>query len=404
MKLATVRAVDYYLGIPICFLLSCWNRLLTLFIRPKEVVANSVKNILIIELSEMGSTILGYSAMRYAKQAFPKAKLFFLIFKKNAECVELLDIIDNENILTISDESFGKLTRDTLRFLFLAHNLHFDLVYDLELFSRFTSILSYLSGAPFRAGFHRYTTEGLYRGNLLTHPVFYNTHIHIGYNMLALIKAPISNVFQLVKESISNYELSVPPFTPDTKLLGEFKAAIPIKVKKPVILINPNPGKLLPIRNWGIEKFARVAKVLAQENNALIVVIGLPEAKADALEIMKQSNYHPSIVDFTGRTKNLYELLHVFSIADALLTNDSGPAHFAAMTPLSIFTLFGPETPELYGPLSPKAHNFFSRSFCSPCLTARNHRHTTCCESLCLQQISVDEVINTMRLKLGLQL
>jgi ADP-heptose:LPS heptosyltransferase len=32
-----------------------------------------------------------------------------------------------------------------------------------------------------------------------------------------------------------------------------------------------------------------------------------------------------------------------------MVTNDSGPGHFSAVTPLRTVVLFGPETPALYG-------------------------------------------------------
>ena len=38
-----------------------------------------------------------------------------------------------------------------------------DVVIDLELFSRFTSLITYLSGAPIRVGFFKFNMEGLYR-------------------------------------------------------------------------------------------------------------------------------------------------------------------------------------------------------------------------------------------------
>ena len=54
-----------------------------------------------------------------------------------------------------------------------------DTVVDLELFSRFTGLLTGFCGADRRIGFYRYNNEGLYRGDMLTHRVAYNPHIHI---------------------------------------------------------------------------------------------------------------------------------------------------------------------------------------------------------------------------------
>ena len=59
----------------------------------------------------------------------------------------------------------------------------------LEVFTRYGTILSYLSGARTRVGFYRYHQEGLYIGNFLSHKVHYNPHIHIAHAFLSLVHA-----------------------------------------------------------------------------------------------------------------------------------------------------------------------------------------------------------------------
>jgi ADP-heptose:LPS heptosyltransferase len=55
-----------------------------------------------------------------------------------------------------------------------------------------------------------------------------------------------------------------------------------------------------------------------------------------------------------------------------MLTNDSGPAHFAALAQLKTWVLFGPETPTLYGALDPNAEFIYKGLACSPCVSAAN--------------------------------
>ena len=50
-------------------------------------------------------------------------------------------------------------------------------------------MLSYLSGACRRVGFHRFNQEGLYAGDLLTHKVLHNGHIHAAHTFLDLVHA-----------------------------------------------------------------------------------------------------------------------------------------------------------------------------------------------------------------------
>jgi ADP-heptose:LPS heptosyltransferase len=71
-----------------------------------------------------------------------------------------------------------------------------------------------------------------------------------------------------------------------------------------------------------------------------------------------------------------------------MLTNDSGPAHFAAVTGLKVFVLFGPETPHLYLPIGGNVEAFYLGLPCSPCVSAANHRKTSCTERPCITGIS----------------
>ena len=60
---------------------------------------------------------------------------------------------------------------------------------DLELFARVSAVLAALSGAPIRVGFHRFTQEGLYRGDAINRPVLYNPHQHIAQQFITLADA-----------------------------------------------------------------------------------------------------------------------------------------------------------------------------------------------------------------------
>jgi len=91
----------------------------------------------------------------------------------------------------------------------------------------------------------------------------------------------------------------------------------------------------------------------------------------------------------------LIELPSIYSIASFMLSNDSGPAHFAAVTPLPTYVIFGPETPRLYGPLGNSAY-IHAGMACSPCESAFNHRKTLCTDNVCLQSITPHQVFDIL--------
>ena len=110
-----------------------------------------------------------------------------MIFEKNRASVDILNLVPRENVLTIREKSLGSFLADVIKTVVRMHRERIDVVFDLELFTRVTAILTYLSGAPVRVGFHKFRMEGLYRGNLHTHKIQYNFQQHISKSFLSFL-------------------------------------------------------------------------------------------------------------------------------------------------------------------------------------------------------------------------
>lgn len=395
-----MQIVDRWVGIPLCAGLSVVRWFGSLVYPPSN---HKPKRVLFIELSEMGSAIIAHSALERVRKLFPDAVPYFLIFKKNRESVDLLNTIPYENVLTISDKSFLEFTVSAAKMLFRIRALQIDTVLDMELFSRFTTIFSFLTGAKRRVGYHNYTAEGLYRGNLISHRVFYNPHQHMAYNFMALVHALEADQADapLLKKDVRPMLQPLPRFSPTAEEDRNMRALIqelhpPFSAETDLIIFNPDPGDALPIRGWPMENFEELARRLLDKNpRAVIGVVGLGRSKSYAEALQKATagaGRDGRCIDLTGRTRSLRELLAILKFSKMLITNDSGPAHMAALTDIKVVTIFGPETPALYGPLGPNATNIFAHFSCSPCLSAANHRHTICQDSKCLKAISVEDL------------
>lgn len=122
---------------------------------------------------------------------------------------------------------------------------------------------------------------------------------------------------------------------------------------------------------------------------------GAPDEAAGA-ETAVRSTASPRCFSLAGRT-SLRELLTLYCLADLIVTNDSGPALFAALTPIGVVVLFGPETPQLFGSSALGATVLWKNLPCSPCVNEYNGRLSRCSSNLCMQQIFVDEVFETIR-------
>jgi len=389
-----MRAIDYWLGVPLCFLLT----VLTAPFRRRPGTRPAPRRVLFIELSEMGSTILADPAMRLAAKLWG-AELHFLIFAGNAASLSLLQTVPKDNVFTIREESLATVGTDTVRFLAWARQRRIDTVFDFELFSRFTALLTALSGAANRVGFYRFHSEGLYRGELLTHRVAFNPHQHIAKNFIALVQAAASPVEEVpyTKTQIGDDAIALTR----VRVADDATAAMRRRVAElapafdpnahRLVLINPNASDLLPQRRWPPALFAKAMRtILDRWPDVVILITGAP---GDALLAgkLKAAVDDPRVVDFTGRTA-LAELPALYAISSLMVTNDSGPGHFAAITELPTIVLFGPETPRLYAPLG-NARALTANLACSPCVSAANHRRTACNDPKCMAAISPEQVL-----------
>ena len=400
----TMRAIDHWVGVPLCAVAS-----------PIVALIDGIKNIfsrgpdtprklLFIELSEMGSAILVDPAMRNAQAR--GAELFFLIFKSNRASLTLLNTVKPENIFTIDSSSLGGLIKDTVKFLLVARKRQIDTVIDLELFSRFTALLTGLCGARRRVGYHIFHGEGLWRGFMLTRKVHYNPHIHITKNFLSLIHAAFAKEIEVPfsKIHIADSEVRLEQAVIDPAALNKVRdrieklaadAGIEFKQgQQRLILVNPNASDLLPQRRWAQQRFSELIQGLNQRYpNDLILITGSP-AEFEYVEKVRAVANVKNALNFAGQV-SFAELPPLYTLSDVMVTNDSGPGHFSAVTPLRTVVLFGPETPALYGSVG-KSISITANLACSPCVSAANHRKTPCHDNVCMQAITVPQVLEKM--------
>jgi ADP-heptose:LPS heptosyltransferase len=392
MNIDSMRRIDRLAGQPLCAVATLLVRFRD-WLRARSV--RPVKRILFIELSEMGSTVLASPAMRKARTTL-SADLYFVIFARNVGSLELVGAIAPGNIFTISDKSIFALARDTIAFLLWTRRKGIDTVVDLELFSRFTALLAGLCGADRRVGFYRFHQEGLYRGEMLTHRVAYNAHIHIAKNFIALIdalSAPATTT-PFSKTVIGDDQINVEIVHASARARGEvlerIRGLVPFDpAQQRLVLINPNASELLPHRRWMPDRFAElIQRILVAHSDVVVLITGSPDEREGAERLAATNS--PRAVSFAGRSA-LAELPALYSHAAVMVTNDSGPAHFSAAIGLPTIVLFGPETPKLYQPLG-NSRAIYAGLACSPCVSAHNHRKTACTDNVCMQAISVDEV------------
>jgi len=381
------------------FALTFWKSCISIFKFNKNGAAEPRK-IIFIKLIEQGATVLAYSAMEKAIETVGANNVFFLVFSENKPVLEIIGIIPNENIFEIRNNGFFAFVYDVLKCVIRIRKINIDTAIDMEFFSRFSAVLTYCSGAKNRVGNHCFLSEQPYRGNLMTHKIQYNPFVHVATAYLLLVDSLYSDKtdIPLPKLKLEGIKILTPKYLPNAGETEEVKTLVSAelndKILFPVIILNPNASDLIPIRKWELSNFIGLSQKLIDhfKSHLTIIITGGQNEIATGKEFYNKINSQ-RVINLAGKT-SIKQLFTLYSISDVLVTNDSGPGHFASMTEIKDIVLFGPETPRLYGPLGENVFCIESNISCSPCVNPYNYRFSPCKNNVCMQSISVDTVFN----------
>lgn len=404
MNIAALRRVDYWVGLGSCALLTLHRRLTENAATRAAARARS-QRLLFIKLIEQGATVLAYDAVRRATDQVGRENVFFCVFAENRGILDLMNVLPPENVFAIRTTNLRVLVVDTLRALRAIRHRGIDTAVDMEFLSRGSAILAYLTGARRRVGLHRFTEEAPYRGDLMTHRVFYNPFLHTARAYTVLLEALDGDPddVPMAKIPVGAPARAAPPFvaTPDDlrRIEAIVAAAGAGPAERPLVLLNPNSGDMLPLRRWPSERFVELGRRILAAHPGTILITGAP-AEADAANALCRAIDSPRARCIAGRT-TLRDMLVLYGIADVLVTNDSGPGHFASLTGIDNVVLFGPGAPSQFGPLGGRCHVLWAGLACSPCVTVHNHRSSPCQNNRCMQAITVDDVYAQVRAILG---
>ena len=397
----TMRLIDRWLGTPLCLLFTLYRRLRRLlFRRPRP--QGAPRRILFIELAEIGGLVVAYPCLAHARRRFPRAELYFLTFQGGRGILELLDIIEPEHQIIIQPDNLFSLARTTLAALLRLRRLGIDASINLEGYARFSTLLAFLSGARRRVGYHRFHEEGHYLGDLITHKVIYNPHLHAAHGFISLVEALAEepDAEPRAKRPVRDIPLEVPRVETGPEqaraIRAKLAAAWPrLDPEHKLVLFNPNASDLVAARRWPGEYFLKLGLGLLQDPRVVIVLTGTAPER-EAAEALRLALDNPRVLNLAGAT-TLAELIALYNQASLLITNDSGPAHFASLTPLKVLVLFGPETPAIYGPLGPGVEVVYRDLACSPCVSVYNQKRSPCSDNRCLKEIRPEEILERAR-------
>jgi ADP-heptose:LPS heptosyltransferase len=390
-----MRRVDRWLGAPMCGVLTIARTFGKLFSR--KAVDDPPKRIAVVKLAEQGATVLAYPALLQAAEAVGHSNLFFVVFAENRFILDLLGVVPADNVIAIRTDGLWRVVGDTMRAVVRMRRERIDTAVDFEFFARSSAIVTYLSGARKRVGFHAFHGEASYRGDLMTHRLSFNPFLHASEMFQLLIRAtrlpseklPACDIREPYRTATPEYRVGAEELEQVRRILCDVLGTSTVP---PLILLNANCSDLLPLRRWPPERYVELSRRLLERfPEAAIVFTGAPSEAPDANALVETIGSE-RCVSLAGRT-TMPQLIALYELAELMVTNDSGPAQYATLTKIDVVVLFGPETPAVFGARTPRTHILWAGIPCSPCVNAFNDRQSTCRDNVCMQRIGVDEVL-----------
>jgi heptosyltransferase-1 len=351
---------------------------------------NFPQKILIIKLSAIGDVIQTLPMMEALKVQYPQAQIDWLVEE------DASDLLVGHPALTRVMVSRRKLWQKRLFqkghfwttcneikiFVRELRNVHYDWVIDNHGIFK-SGIMVALSRGRRKIGFKPFpgiADEGSYLfTNERYQPLPMDRHALERYLDL------IAQVGVSVEEADLKFSLPAGARDKAEKVLREQGLA-----SSPLVIIHPMAK--WATKQWPLENFARLADNLLTEGASLVFTGSLEDREA-VHAILRQIQNQQRILNLAGKT-DLKELAGLFSLADLVLTPDTGPMHLAAAVHAPLIALFGPTAPWRTGPYGDK-HVILRKSLaCSPCFKKE------CATLECMNSLTVEEVLEAAKNKL----
>lgn len=324
----------------------------------------------------VGDVVMTIPALRELRRILPDAHL---TLATRSWAVGLFDEADFVDELLIYDRGKSGV-RAVLRQAAEWRRRRFDLAVLFQ--NAFEAALLAVAGrVPTRLG---YATDG--RRALLTHPLalpqWKSERHEVFYylNIVAELERLLYGTTQaLEREPVFGLSVSAARKESARELLSASGA----RDNRPLVALCPGSTNSRAKR-WPARFYAGLADRLIAEMEADVALVGSADELDVSREVAGLMRERPLVL--TGRT-SLAEAVAVLSVADVLVTNDTGPAHIAAALNRPTLVIFGPTDPTTTRPYSHIAEVIRRPPDCAPCMLRDcpiDHR--------CMTAISPDEV------------
>ncbi len=344
----------------------------------RNIQPEQIERVVVRGVNWVGDAVMTVPALRELRRVLPQAHITLATRSWAEGLFADADFIDDLLIYDRRSRDFRAVARQTREW----HRRRFDLALLFQ--NAFeAALIAATARVPVRMG---YATDG--RRALLTHalplPDWRDERHEVFYylNLVAQLEELLYGAAQIEKHE-PQLDLNV---SEERKAQArEFLASQGVVMKGALVALCPGSTNSRAKR-WPAERYAALADRFISETGASVLLIGSPDELEVSREVERQMQHRPIML--TGRT-DLAQAVAVLSLADVLITNDTGPAHISAALNRPTLVIFGPTDPRTTRPFSPIAEIIRHPPECAPCMLRDcpiDHR--------CMTMISPDEVFS----------
>jgi lipopolysaccharide heptosyltransferase II len=154
-----------------------------------------------------------------------------------------------------------------------------------------------------------------------------------------------------------------------------------------------NPGMELTAKRWSLDGYREIVRRLVQDLHMQVLLIGGKEDFELNESLLTPLDVPPgSVLNLAGQTQFGQTAAHLESCA-LFIGNDSSPMHLAAAVGTPIIAIFGPTSPQEYGPYpldDPTHITIWHHPTGQPCFFLGKMQ--TCEHCSCMSSVTVDNV------------
>jgi heptosyltransferase-3 len=357
-----------------------------MLVNDKNISGENIRNILLIQLGDIGDVVWATPTFRAVKKAYPSANISVLLREGFGSLLEADPHI--HKIFEVKRYK-GNILKKAIKQLSFIRDLRgkrFDLVFDLRSDDR-GAYMAFLSGAPIRASLLYRDLK--WRNRLFTH--------------LADPTPPQERIYGAAEQSLLvvrgfgiNTENGIPKLWISEKARESVKQLLDHEgVTAMSRWITLNPFSRWQYKEWDYEKWVQIVDWLWEEYGISTVIVGASEERKKSIDIVQKC--HGQVFNLTGKT-TLSELASALSLSCLHVGVDSAAPQIAAAVGTPTITIYGPSDWSEWAPLGEMHSVITPDCNCAPC-------HKKGCNdsgiSKCLEELTVDKVKGAIQKFLG---